>query len=308
MKYTEITVHTTSIGSELVSDIFWQYTEDGVAISDVNDVIALSKAKRGTWDYIDDKLLAPAEVLCKGYVPANDEETKSKIFAALRALKENAAVNVGSLETVLREVEGDAWIETWKEHFRPFNIGKVVVCPAWLDYAPKAGETVVKIDTFMAFGTGEHETTSMCVELLQKYMRREDTVIDVGCGSGILGITASLLGAKNVVMTDIDECAVAAAKGNAALNRIDNYSVELKNLLDDETCKGDVILANIMAEILVGFSKDIGRNLNDGGVIILSGILNTKEDFVKDAYEKAGFTEVETLRKGEWVAVAMKKL
>ena len=156
MKYTEITVHTTSIGSELVSDIFWQFTEDGVAISDVNDVIALSKAKRGTWDYIDEKLLKPSEVLCKGYVKADDTETKSKILSALRDLKENAQVNVGSLEMVLREVEGDAWIETWKEHFRPFNIGKVVVCPAWLDYAPKAGETVVKIDTFMAFGTGEH--------------------------------------------------------------------------------------------------------------------------------------------------------
>lgn len=112
---------------------------------------------------------------------------------------------VGTLETVQREVEGDAWIETWKEHFRPFNIGKVVVCPAWLDHAPKAGETTVKIDTFMAFGTGEHETTSMCVELLQEFMRPGETVIDVGCGSGILGITASLLGAEKVIMTDIDE-------------------------------------------------------------------------------------------------------
>lgn len=174
MKYTEITVHTTTLGSELVSDIFWQFTEDGVAISDVNDVIALSKAKRGTWDYIDEKLLAPAEVLCKGYVPADDERTKSAVLSALRRLKESAAVPVGTLETVQREVEGDAWIETWKEHFRPFNIGKVVVCPAWLDHAPKAGETTVKIDTFMAFGTGEHETTSMCVELLQEFMRPGD--------------------------------------------------------------------------------------------------------------------------------------
>ncbi len=307
MKYTEITVHTTTLGSELVSDIFWQFTEDGVAISDVNDVIALSKAKRGTWDYIDEKLLAPAEVLCKGYVPADDERTKSAVLSALRRLKENAAVPVGTLETVQREVEGDAWIETWKEHFRPFNIGKVVVCPAWLDHAPKAGETTVKIDTFMAFGTGEHETTSMCVELLQEFMRPGETVIDVGCGSGILGITASLLGAEKVIMTDIDECAVTAAKNNAALNGIKNYTVELKNLLDDETCKGDIVLANIMAEILVGFSGNIGGNLNAGGTVILSGILNTKEDFVKNAYTSAGFKEIKALRKGEWVALAMKK-
>ncbi len=307
MKYTEITVCTTSLGSELVGDIFWRYTEDGVAISDVNDVIALSREKKGTWDYIEENLLAPAPVLCKGYVPAGDGERVKKIEEELRALKESAAVDVGTLEVGKREVEGDAWVETWKAHFRPFHIGEVVVCPAWIDYAPKAGETTVKIDSFMAFGTGEHETTAMCVELLQEFVEKDSAVIDVGCGSGILGITAALLGAKDVLMTDIDECAVTAAKRNAELNGVKNCRAELKNLLDDETLRGDVVLANIMAEILVGFSKDIKKNVAENGVIILSGILLSKEDFVKDAYKNAGFTEIKTLRRGEWVAVAMKR-
>lgn len=307
MKYTEITVYTTTLGSELVGDIFWRYTEDGVAISDVNDVVALSRAIARAWDYIEENLLAPAPVLCKGYVAADDGETTAKIEEELRALKENAALDVGTLEVSKREVDGDAWLQTWKEHFRPFHIGEVVVCPAWLEYAPKAGETVVKIDSFMAFGTGEHETTAMCVELLQKYIKKDSSVIDVGCGSGILGITASLLGAKDVLMTDIDECAVTAARRNAELNGVKNCRAELKNLLDDETCKGDILLANIMAEVLVGFSKDIRKNAAENGVIILSGILLSKEAFVKDAYRQAGFTEMETLRRGEWVAVAMKR-
>ena len=305
MKYTEITVYTTTLGSELVSDVFWKYTEEGVAISDVNDVIALSREKRGTWDYIEENLLAPAPVLCKGYVPAEDGETVKKIEEELRALKATASVDVGTLEVSKREVDGDAWVEIWKEHFRPFRIGKAVVCPAWVEYVPKAGETVVKIDSFMAFGTGEHETTAMCMELLQKYIRKDGTVIDVGCGSGILGITASLLGAKDVLMTDIDECAVTAARKNAELNGVKNCRAELKNLLDDEHCKGDLILANIMAEILVGFSGSIGKNVTEGGTVILSGILREKEAFVKNAYEKAGFRERETLRRGEWMAMAM---
>lgn len=305
MKYTEITVYTTTAGSELVSDIFWRYTEDGVAVSDVNDILALAKEKKGTWDYIDDGLLAPAPVLCKGYVRADRPDIVQKIERELSDLKERAEIDVGTLETAKREVEGDAWIESWKEHFRPFSVGKITICPAWVDYTPAAGETCVKIDSFMAFGTGEHETTAMCLELLQKYLKRESSVIDVGCGSGILGVAAAKLGAEDVLMTDIDECAVTAAQANAAINGVENCRVELKNLLDDENCKGDLILANIMAEILVGFAPKIGANLKENGVIVLSGILLSKENFVKEAFSAQGFCELETVRRGEWAAVAM---
>lgn len=307
MKYIELTVHTSTLGSELVSDIFWEFTNDGVAISDVNDVIALSKLKRNVWDYIDENVInANFDVLCKGYIPVGEEYKIPLIEERLRNLKEGFEFPLGSLETVKREIEGDEWLERWKEHFKPIKLGKVVICPEWIPYQPSADETVTKIDSNMAFGTGEHETTSMCVELLQEFINKDSTVIDVGCGSGILGITAAKLGAKSVLMTDIDECAVDASNHNCKINGVTNCKVLLKNLLDDQTVKGDIILANIMAETLAFFAPQIGNNLNANGVIILSGILNTKLDFVLDAYVKAGFSLLKTVKKGEWSAVAMR--
>ena len=163
------------------------------------------------------------------------------------------------------------------------------------------------LDSNMAFGTGEHETTSMCVDYLAKYVKSEDTVLDVGCGSGILGITASKLGAKQVIMTDIDECAITASEHNAKLNGVKNATVLLKNLLDDNTVKGDVIACNIMAEVLIAFAPFIGENLNQNGIIILSGILAERLVAVRSAYLNAGFTFVEEKIKGEWSALVVKK-
>ena len=158
----------------------------------------------------------------------------------------------------------------------------------------------------MAFGTGEHETTSMCVQLLQKYVNAGSTVIDVGCGSGILGIAAARLGAKNVIMTDIDECAVEAANHNVKLNGVKNAEVYLKNLLDDNAVKGDVIVANIMAEVLIMFASGLKNNLKSGGVVLLSGILTDRLDKVIAAYTAQGFTLLEQEIKGEWAAIALK--
>ena len=157
----------------------------------------------------------------------------------------------------------------------------------------------------MAFGTGEHETTSMCVDFLAKYVKSEDTVLDVGCGSGILGICASKLGAKQVIMTDIDECAIVATEHNMKLNTITNGQVLLKNLLDDNTVRGDVIVCNIMAEVLIFFAPYIGNNLNKNGKIILSGILADRLEKVKTAYLEQGFTFIEQKIKGEWSALVM---
>lgn len=304
MEYIELTVSTSTEGSELVADIAWNYTDLGVAISDVNDVIELSKMKRRMWDYMEDGLTEQKDVLVKAYFDTDDEKGVKNFLNDLSALKRNSEFNVGSLETVRRTVDGDAWLNTWKEHFKPLHIGKVVICPEWINYDEKEGETVVKIDANMAFGTGEHETTSMCIELLQKYMVKDESVIDVGCGSGILGITALKLGCKDVLMTDIDSQAVEASEHNAQLNGVSATVIE-KNLLDDTTIKGDLILANIMAEILVEFSNGIKGNLNENGKIILSGILNEKANTVITAYEKQGFKLIEKISKGEWTAVCM---
>lgn len=307
-KYVELSVYTTHIGGELVSDILWNYTDGGVAISDIEDVIALAREGK-SWDYADDSIFtADKTVIVKAYFPESAAaETLKKVEKDLFELKKNSPLDLGTLETVKRTVDGDLWREQWKEHFKPIKLGRAVIVPEWIKYDEKEGETKVLLDSNMAFGTGEHETTSMCVLFLEKYVKESDVVLDVGCGSGILGITASKLGAKEVIMTDIDECAVTATEHNMELNGVKNCKVYLKNLLDDNSVKGDVIVCNIMAEVLIAFAPKIGDNLKENGVIILSGILTDRKDRVRKAYESAGFVMDDETVKGEWAAMAFRK-
>lgn len=307
-KYVELSVYTTHIGGELVSDILWNYTDGGVAISDIEDVIALAREGK-SWDYADDGIFtADKTVIVKAYFPESAAaETLKKVEKDLFELKKNSPLDLGTLETVKRTVDGDLWREQWKEHFKPIKLGRTVIVPEWIKYDEKEGEAKVLLDSNMAFGTGEHETTSMCVLFLEKYVKKSDVVLDVGCGSGILGITASKLGAKEVIMTDIDECAVTATEHNMELNGVKNCKVYLKNLLDDNSVKGDVIVCNIMAEVLIAFAPKIGDNLKENGVIILSGILTDRKDKVRKAYEAAGFVMDDETVKGEWAAMAFRK-
>ena len=289
MKFIEFTVHTTTEGSELVADIFWNYTNYGVTVCDYNDIVALQSDKRTFWDYMDDDVARPSgDVLVKCFLPLDiaDENIRS-VLADIEALKERSAFPLGTLETARREVDGDDWIDIWKKHFRPLHIGeKVVVCPEWIEYAPKEGEAVVRLDSNMAFGTGEHETTAMCLELLQQYLRPGDTVVDVGCGSGILGIAALLMGAGFAYMTDIDYVAVQSAAHNAALNGVDGRAkIALSDLLEDADVRGQVMTANITADILCRLAGSIPKNLCPGGALILSGIIAPKLAQVIAAYE-----------------------
>ena len=306
-KYVELTVYTTHIGGEIISDFFWNYTENGVVIYDVQDVIDLDKEGK-SWDYADESIFnADKTVLVKGYFSEQEEDNIKYLLQDIENAKVNSGLDLGSLEVIKREIDGDEWRLKWKEHFKPIHINSVVIVPEWIKYAEKENEIKVLLDSNMAFGTGEHETTSMCVEYLQKYVSEKDVVIDVGCGSGILGITAKKLGAKSVLMTDIDECAVTASLHNIKLNNVTDCQVLLKNLLDDESIKGNVIVCNIMAEVLIAFAPYIANNLLENGKIILSGILADRLDKVRLAYEKAGFKYLESKVKGEWSALVMQR-
>mgnify|MGYP002795872486 FL=1 len=310
MKFIEFTVHTTTEGSELVADIFWNYTNYGVTVCDYNDIVALQSDKRTFWDYMDDDVARPSgDVLVKCFLPVDiaDENIRS-IIGDIEELKERSAFPLGTLETARREVDGDDWIDIWKKHFRPLHIGeRVVVCPEWIEYAPKEGEAVVRLDSNMAFGTGEHETTAMCLELLQQYLRPGDTVVDVGCGSGILGIAALLMGAGFAYMTDIDYVAVQSATHNAALNGVDGRAkIALSDLLEDADVRGQVMTANITADILCRLAGSIPKNLCPGGALILSGIIAPKLAQVIAAYEGVGLHLVKQLQRGEWYALAFR--
>ena len=315
MKFTEFTISTTTEAQELVADILWQYTGYGVAISDALDVVELVNDRKSTWDYLSDEVLKELNrsvTLVKAYVSIDiADETLVKIEKDLENLKQNCKgfLETGSLEVVRRIVDGDDWIEIWRKHYRPIELGKVVVCPAWIEREIKEGQVEVLIDSNMAFGTGEHETTSMVIELMQDYVQNAKTVIDVGTGSGILGISAAKLGAQKVIMTDIDYVAVKSAQHNCELNgTADKCEVSLSNLLDDKNIKGELVLANITADVLLILSERVTKNVEDKGVMVMSGIIKSREQDVLDRYTSLGFVLEKRMNKGEWVAIAMRKV
>lgn len=313
MKFIELTVHTTTEASEIIADIMWNYTNYGVTICDSADIIALQRDKESIyWDYMDDDLTetAPKDVLVKCYVAKEiAEEAFKNLMKDIFDAKERSGgcFPFGSLEDTKREVDGDDWIDVWKKHFRPIHLGRIVVVPEWIAYRPLQDEKVVLLDSNMAFGTGEHETTSMCVELMQDYVTPDSVCIDVGCGSGILGICAIKLGAKKAYLTDIDYVAVTSATHNSKLNGTEEKTVVAhSNLLDDADIQGDVMMANITGEILKMLAPSIPKNLKRDGVLILSGIIESRLDMVKFAYEEVGMRVVKERRKGEWFALVLK--
>lgn len=315
MNYVELTVYTTHEGEELISSKLWEYTEYGVSVCDENDVLELINKRRNTWDYLDDNVtenLGSGVTMVKAYFDLSDADSKiSSVIKEFSVMKSNAQgfINFGTLETAKRIVDGDDWIEVWRKHYRPMKIGKIVVCPEWIDYDKQEGDLVVKIDSNMAFGTGEHETTSMCIEFLSKYVDGGTTVIDVGTGSGILGISSILLGAKRAVMTDIDVVAVETAKHNAKLNGVDDRCVvTLDNLVSESDAVGDIVVANITADVLCLLAKDIKKHVKEKTKLILSGILRERADDVVNAYLPLGYKIINSESKGEWVALVMEKL
>ena len=313
MKYIELTIHTTTEASEIISDIMWNYTDYGVTICDRADIIALQTSKETTfWDYMDDELTADkhSDVLVKCYV-AEDQAAQyiPAILQDIAQAKERSEgfVLFGTLEDTKRTVDGDDWIDVWKKHFRPIHLGKIVVVPEWIAYEAAEDERVVLLDSNMAFGTGEHETTSMCVELMQSYITPNSVCIDVGCGSGILGISAVKLGASKAYLTDIDMIAVESSLHNAKLNKVDEKTVVAhSNLLDNTDIQGDIMMANITGEVLKMFAPSIPKNLKKDGVLILSGIIESRLAMVKQAYEAVGLEVALEKRKGEWFALVLK--
>ena len=313
MKYIELTIHTTTEASEIISDIMWNYTDYGVTICDRADIIALQTAKESTfWDYMDDDLTAdkPSDVLVKCYVAEDVAgETVSSILQDIADAKARSEgfIPFGTLEDTKRLVDGDDWIDVWKKHFRPIHLGAIVVVPEWIEHTPAPHEQVVLLDSNMAFGTGEHETTSMCVELMQEYITPSSVCIDVGCGSGILGISAIKLGAEKAYLTDIDPIAVESSLHNAELNGVAEKTVVAhSNLLDNTEVQGDIMMANITGEVLKMLAPSIPKNLKKDGVLILSGIIESRLAMVKQAYEAVGMQVIFEKRKGEWFALVLK--
>ncbi|MCX4362327.1 MAG: 50S ribosomal protein L11 methyltransferase [Clostridia bacterium] len=309
MKYYEITVDTTSEASELVAEILNEAGSNGIGIYDPKDILEL--ADNGViWDYMDEHLISDdGKAQVKGYFPVDEyEKTQAVIDEKLEFLKNNSPFDLGSLEINKTIVDDGDWVESWKVNYKPIHAGRVTIVPEWIDYVGGEGEYIVKIDPGMAFGTGEHESTKMCLLLLQAMGVEGKSVIDIGTGSGILALASAKLGASRVEAYDVDDNAVKAANANAKLNCLsDKLIIDSANLLDKTNGKFDIVLANITADVLISLSSALGDYMEKDGTVIISGIIIKREEEVKNAFVDAGFKIQERVNMGEWIAFKLSR-
>ena len=296
MDFTEITVFTNSENAEVVAYFLQEVCLDGVTILDKNDLY-----QNASWDYKDDSadMVYADEVMVKGY--CNVEDTNS----VLTFLRQNLAnlADAGSLDIKVGTVDGNAWVEKWKETFRPLETEKLVICPEW--QSVETDKTVFLMDSGVAFGTGQHETTSMCLEFLENLPLSNQTVLDVGCGSGILGLCSLLLGAKSAELVDIDVQATDVALHNAQINGLESLcSIKTGNLTEKTTGTFNIVFANLTADILQLLYQDISTVVHTGTTLILSGILDIKLDGIVELYNQK-FDVLEIKQKGEWRALKL---
>ena len=306
MNWIELVVHTTTVGSDWVSDCLMELGATGTMIEDKADIPDPSKP-HGIWEIIDPKLLddMPEDVLVHAwFVPDSSfPSILSGLQGRLDAMRQERA-DFGSLLTDTRTVSEDSWAEVWKKYYKPFYAGDhLVIKPTWEDFSPAPGDRVIEIDPGMAFGSGTHETTGMCISLLEETVRGGERIIDVGTGSGILAIAAALLGAGHVLAVDIDPDAVRVASENVAHNHVENVVTVLEgDLLKDvpDTC--EICVANIISDIIISFAAPLKEHILPGGLFICSGIVNVRAEEVRQALLAAGFEILKTEHKGEWTA------
>ncbi len=306
MDWIELIVHTTTAGSDWVSDCLMELGASGTMIEDRADIPDPSKP-HGIWEIIDPKLLdsMPEDVLVHAWFPP--DETFPGILQQLRDRLNVMRMDqpqYGALLADTRTVSESAWAEVWKKYYKPFYAGShLVVKPTWEAFDPAPGDRIIEIDPGMAFGSGTHETTGMCISLLEETIRGGERVIDVGTGSGILAIAAALLGAGHVLAVDIDPDAVRVATENVAHNHVENtVTVQEGDLLKatDETCR--ICVANIISDIIISFAAPLKAHIEPGGLFICSGIVRERTEEVREALLKANYEILKTEYRGEWTA------
>lgn len=307
MKYKQITVNTTTEGSDLVAMVLYDCGSDGVSIYDSKDILELIKSDI-IWDYIEPTVLEQSPIVkVKGFYDVeNFDSIYVNVLDGLEELKQNSPFELGSLEVEVCDLDDADWVNEWKKYYKPIHIGKIVIVPKWIKYTTEADERVVLIDPGMAFGTGSHESTRLCLELFGELDCVGKSVLDIGAGSGILGISASICGAESVYLSDIAPLAVKACHENAELNNIKNAVITQADLLENATVKGDIVFANITADILIALSGNIGNVLKKDGYIILSGIIHKRYDDVLKAYLDKGYILDKSVVLGEWCGLRLK--
>lgn len=306
MEWLEIAVSSPPAGVELVSEIFRELGVGGVVIEDPA-VIHMYAARTHPEEWaVSPEVAKQEKPVVKAYLPVDDglDRRLEELFSALNRLGLNPEAEVST-----RAVREEDWASTWKQYYKPVHVGRrIVVRPSWEDYRAVEGELVIELDPGMAFGCGTHPTTSLCLKLLENYIRGGERIYDVGTGSGILAVAAAALGAGRVVAVDLDPVACRAAAENVARNRVEGMvRVVQGNLLDNLNGGADLVVANIIAGVIISLAPDAAAALVPGGFLIASGIIRHRAEEVRDALEEAGLTPWEQLEEGEWTAIVAKK-
>ncbi len=317
MKWNKFTIKTTTEAEDFISEML---SEAGIEGIEIEDKIPLTENE--TKGMFIDSLPDPGPDDGIAYISFYLDDTYDipatllKVRAGLEEV--GTYVNVGSCEITESETEDKDWINNWKQYFKPFVVDDLLIKPTW-EPIPENVEyrQMIEIDPGVAFGTGRHETTQLCIRGLRKYVKPGDRVLDVGTGSGILAVCALLSGASHAVGTDLDELAVDAARENAETNHLtpDQYDVYIGNLIDDPAIKEavgfeqyDVVVANILADIIIALQAEIAPHLKHGGIFITSGIIDMKEEAVKEAFAANPELEImEILHQGEWVSIVARR-
>ena len=321
MEWTEVNIFTATAGIELLCSKLTDIGIKGFAIQDAEDFNEFLENKNGQWDYIDEDLmgLSNCETRITVYLPSNSQgvDMLASIRAMLAEVKAaDTAGEYGRLEAELSSIREEDWANNWKQYFKPLKVGeKLVIKPSWEEYTGEDDRIILEIDPASSFGTGQHHTTRLCLELLEKSLKKGDKLLDMGCGSGILSIGAMLLGAESAVAVDIEQNAAETAAENAVKNNIDLsvYRTYYGNILTDEKLaaeidgKYDIITANIVADVLIAMKDYFVRYLRDGGTLIVSGIIEERMDEVVDALLSVGFSSPEANVKEGWAAVKLTK-
>lgn len=316
MKWNKFRIKTTTGAEDIVCSSLMDLGIQGV---EVEDKIPLTQREKEQMfvDILPEIDVDDGVAYISFYL--EEDEDKEKMLQAVREeLKEiGTYVNVGSMEIEESQTEDVDWVNNWKQYFHQFTIDDVLIIPSWEDVQPEdEDKMIIHIDPGTAFGTGMHETTQLCIRQIKKYVTEDTEILDVGCGSGILGMLALKFGAKHSTGTDLDPCAIDATHENMDVNGIsrDQYRVMIGNIIDDKEVQDqvgydryDIVAANILADVLVPLTPVILNHLKTGGIYITSGIIEEKEETVVEAVKAAGLEVLEVNHQGEWVSVTARK-
>lgn len=317
MNWLEVSVQTTPEGIDPVCGVLMNIGVNGFEIEDEGDFKSFLEENRKAWDYVDDELLKEkAKPTCvKVYVSENaaGNDLLAQIREELSALKARDVENIfGELSVSLANLSEEDWAENWKQYFHPLKVGeRVLIRPEWEELTEPTDRVIFTINPGMSFGTGSHNTTRLCIEAIEKYLKPGTNVLDLGCGSGILSVIALLLGANHAEAVDIDPNAVDIAYQNAARNNIgrDRYNVLAGDVLSDtelqnrySSSPSELVVANIVADVIIPLSSQIPKFMTDDGVYIASGIILPRIDEVKEEIEKY-FRIIEIREQEDWAAI-----